>query len=59
MNSKCFVKYQLALTGEGMNPEVKKHFKLQIKTLQDVPRDSDKLQALLRAKEREQKQQGL
>jgi hypothetical protein len=29
------------------------HFKLKIKTLQNAPRDADKLQRLLRAKERE------
>jgi hypothetical protein len=30
--------------GEGMNPAVNRHFKLQIKTLQNAPRDADKLE---------------
>jgi hypothetical protein len=38
---------------------VNEHFKLQIMTLQNAPRDPDKLEALLRAKQIEQKQQGL
>jgi hypothetical protein len=34
------------------NPAIKKHFKLQTKTLlQNVPRDENKLEALLKAKE--------
>jgi hypothetical protein len=35
------------------NPAVNEHFKLQIKTLQNAPRDTDKLERLLKAKERE------
>jgi hypothetical protein len=38
----------------GMNPVIKKHFKLQIKTLlQNAPRDADKLEWLLKIKERQ------
>jgi len=38
---------------EKHNPIVNKHLELEIKTLQNAPRDEDKLQALLKAKERE------
>lgn len=38
---------------QNNNPIINNHFELQIKTLQNVPRDEDKLQALLKAKERE------
>jgi hypothetical protein len=42
--------------GEGMNPAVKKHYELQIKTLQNAPRDADdKLEWLLKVKERAQR----
>ncbi len=43
--------------GEGMNPAVKKHYELQIKTLQNAPRDVDKLERLLKVKQR-QKDEG-
>jgi hypothetical protein len=43
----------------GINPVIKKHFELQIKTLQNAPRDPDKLERLLKVKEREKKLQGL
>jgi hypothetical protein len=36
----------------GMNPAVKRHYELQIKTLQNAPRDVDKLEWLLKKKER-------
>jgi hypothetical protein len=36
----------------GMNPAVKKHYELQIKTLQTAPRDLDKLERLLQLKQR-------
>jgi hypothetical protein len=39
------------------NPAVNEHFKLQIKTLQNAPRDADKLQQLLKAKEEREKEQ--
>jgi hypothetical protein len=38
----------------GMNPAVKKHYELQIKTLQSSPRDADKLERLLKAKNKTQ-----
>jgi len=37
----------------GMNPAIKKHLELEIKTLQNAPRDADKLKRLLQSKERE------
>jgi hypothetical protein len=36
----------------GMNPAVKKHYELQIKTLQNAPRDEEKLEWLLKVKQR-------
>jgi demethoxyubiquinone hydroxylase (CLK1/Coq7/Cat5 family) len=39
--------------GEGMNPAIKKHYELQIKTLQKAPRDVDKLERLLKVKQRQ------
>jgi hypothetical protein len=41
------------MMGEQNNPIVNKHFKLQIKTLQNAPKDADKLERLLKAKERQ------
>ena len=38
--------------GKGMNPAVKKHYELQIKTLQNAPRDAEELEWLLKKKER-------
>jgi hypothetical protein len=35
-----------------MNPAVKRHYELEIKTLQNAPRDADKLEWLLKKKER-------
>jgi hypothetical protein len=35
----------------GMNPAVKKHYELQIKTLQNAPRDAEELEWLLKNKE--------
>jgi methyl coenzyme M reductase beta subunit len=42
--------------GEGMNPAINRHFELEINTLRNAPRDADKLERLLKAKEREKKQ---
>jgi hypothetical protein len=42
--------------GEGMNPAVKKHYELQIKTLQNAPRDVDKLERLLKVKQRQKEE---
>jgi hypothetical protein len=41
----------------GINPVIKKHFELQIKTLQNAPRrDADKLEWLLRIKQRKKEE---
>jgi hypothetical protein len=37
--------------GEGMNPAIKRYYELQIKTLQNAPRDVDKLERLLKVKQ--------
>jgi hypothetical protein len=37
----------------GMNPAIKRHLELEIKTLQNAPRDPDKLKRLLKIKERQ------
>jgi hypothetical protein len=42
--------------GGGMNPVMKKHLELQIKTLQNAPRDADKLRRLLKAKQRQKEE---
>jgi hypothetical protein len=39
--------------GVGINPAMKRHFELEIQTLQNAPRDVDKLERLLKIKERE------
>jgi hypothetical protein len=39
--------------GEGINPAIKRHFELQIKTLQNAPRDEEKLERLLQVKQRQ------
>jgi hypothetical protein len=39
--------------GGGMNSVIKKYYELQIKTLQNVPRDVDKLESLLKTKRRQ------
>ena len=36
----------------GLNPAIKRQYELEIKTLQNAPRDADKLEQLLQAKER-------
>jgi hypothetical protein len=40
----------------GMNPAVKRHLELQIKTLQNAPRDPDKLERLLKSKRRQKEE---
>jgi hypothetical protein len=41
----------------GMNPVIKKHYELQIKTLlQNAPRDADKLERLLKIKQRQKEE---
>jgi hypothetical protein len=39
--------------GWGINPAMKRHFELEIETLQNAPRDEGKLRELLRLKERQ------
>jgi hypothetical protein len=36
-----------------MNPAINRHLELEIKTLQNAPRDEDKLERFLKVKERE------
>lgn len=38
-----------------MNPATKRHLELQIKTLQNAPRDPDKLERLLKTKRRQKR----
>jgi hypothetical protein len=38
--------------GGGMSPPIKRHLELEIKTLENAPRDADKLERLLKIKER-------
>jgi hypothetical protein len=40
----------------GMNPATKRHLELQIKTLQNAPRDADKLERLLELKRRQKEE---
>jgi hypothetical protein len=40
---------------KGNNPIINEHFKLKIKTLQNAPRDPDKLEQLLKVKEEEKR----
>jgi hypothetical protein len=42
--------------GEGMNPSIKKHLELQIKTHQNAPREADKLRRLLKVKQRQKEE---
>jgi hypothetical protein len=45
---KMIIEASQRMIGEqNNNPAVNKHFELQIKTLQNAPRDADKLEALL------------
>jgi hypothetical protein len=37
----------------GMSPPQKRHLELQIKTLENAPRDADKLERLLQVKRRQ------
>ena len=40
-----------------INPDMKRHFELEIETLQNIPRDEGKLRELLKLKERENEQE--
>jgi hypothetical protein len=45
-----------AKEGWGINPAVKRHLELEIKTLQNAPRDADKLRKLLERKQRQKEE---
>jgi hypothetical protein len=52
---------QSKVTGEpkdgwGLNPVMKKHLELEIKTLQNAPRDAEKLRRLLEIKQRQKEE---
>ena len=40
----------------GLSPPQKRHLELEIKTLQNAPRDAEKLEKLLKAKQRQKKE---
>jgi hypothetical protein len=42
--------------GERRNPAINKHFELEIKALQNAPRDEDKLERVIKSKEREKEE---
>jgi hypothetical protein len=42
--------------GEGISPPIKKHLELEIKTLENAPRDADKLEWLLQAKQKQKEE---
>jgi hypothetical protein len=44
------------IDGWGLNPAVKKHLELEIRTLQNAPRDAAKLRKLLEIKQRKKKE---
>jgi hypothetical protein len=46
-----------AREGWGINPDVKRHLELEIKTLQNAPRDADKLRRLLETKQRQKEEE--
>ena len=43
----------------GMSPAIKRHLELQIKTLQNAPRDTDNLERLLQAKQRQKEEEAM
>ena len=43
--------------GWGINPVMKRHLELEIKTLQNAPRDPDKLRRLLKGKQRQNEEE--
>jgi hypothetical protein len=45
-----------ASEGWGINPAVKRHLELEIKTLQNAPRDAEKLRRLLEVKQRQKEE---
>jgi hypothetical protein len=44
------------MIGERNNHAINRHLELEIKTLQNAPRDEEKLEALLKAKERQKEE---
>jgi hypothetical protein len=50
---------QRRINEQHIDPAVNKHFKLQIKTLQNAPRDPDKLERLLKLKERKKEEEAM
>jgi hypothetical protein len=42
--------------GWGINPVMKRHLELEIKTIQNAPRDADKLRRLLELKQRQKEE---
>jgi hypothetical protein len=59
--SQRMIDVQSQVTGEakdgwGLNIVMKKHLELEIKTLQNAPRDADKLRRLLEAKQRQKEE---
>jgi hypothetical protein len=49
-------KREAATGGEGINPGIKRQLELQIKILPNAPRDAEKLERLLKAKERQKEE---
>src|SRR5919201_207115 len=45
-----------AKEGWGINPVIKKHLQLEIRTLQNAPRDVEKLRGLLEVKQRQKEE---
>jgi hypothetical protein len=45
-----------ASEGWGINPVMKRHLESEIKTLQNAPRDADKLRKLLEVKQRQKEE---
>jgi hypothetical protein len=45
--------------GGGMNSAMRRHLELQIKTLQNAPREPDKLERLLKSKRRQKKEEAM
>src|SRR5215207_9121459 len=43
--------------GGGMSPPLKRHLELEIKTLENAPRDADKVRRLLKVKQRQKEEQ--
>jgi hypothetical protein len=42
--------------GGGINPAMKRHLELEIETLQDAPRDADKVRHLLKIKQKQKEE---